>query len=221
MARCAGVYRHGARGDPGHPFRLRRGADARRCLWTGGGPVGAAPAAARFPRPRGPRRDRRRGRSLRRAAAPDRRHAERGATTPNTRGALRPLRRKRRLAGGAAVDCRTRRRSIAACASRIANLHAGGRSLGCLAGGGGDRAARLRAVGDRSRGRTYGSLARASGDADLFRDLGLPRQRARWAGADGWCRSACGRRRAPRNTGSRRSACGSSGPTRFARAAPR
>ena len=122
------------------------------------------------------------GDRLRRAAAPDRRHAERRATTPDTRGALRPVRRKRRLAGGAADDCRTRRRSIAAGASRIANLHAGGRSLGGLAGGGGDRAARLRAVGDRSRGRAHGSVARASRHPDLLRHLGLPRQRARGPG---------------------------------------
>ena len=208
-------------GDRGHPVRLRRGAGARCGVRARGR---ARRAAALWPRLR-------RARAAR-AAIVDvgdvfvvpqlsaRRDAERSAAR-RTRAALYgAVRGRRRLAGGAAVDRRARRRSAAARAPRAAHLHARRRSLRGLAGGGGARAPRARALGDRSRRRAHRSAARAAGRADLLRDLGLPRQRAARAG-----RAARPGRRADlvaleRSTGSRRSACASSGPTRCARAAP-
>ncbi len=139
-----------------------------------------------LPRFSGARRPGRRGgrrRRVRRSAAADRRHAERGPAPPHAHRALRSgVGRQRQSAGGAADGGRAGRRPLAGGGARPEAVHDRRRSLGRLAGGGGAGASRARALGHRARRRPHRSLARAAGDPDLLRDLGVSRQRVAGAG---------------------------------------
>ena len=223
VARGAGVDRRRARGDARHPVRLRRGAGARRGVRARGACARRCCGACPISRARGARRDRRRRRRLR---------ACRSSCTDDMLSDEQRRRTRAALYGPAAAatpiwpvaPLSIAERVVdraAARATRAAHLHARRRSLGRLAGGGGARR------GTRpSRGRSFTPTRTpiccpsgwACGSAS---PPGPTTPTSCSGGAGGWCRSACAPRRARSSTGSRRWACGSSGPTRCARAATR
>ncbi len=106
---------------------------------------------ARFPERAARRGDRRRGRRVRRAAPPARRHAERRAAPPHARWRSTARRRPKSIWPVAPLSIAERvvDRLLRA-QPRAAHLHARRRSLRGLAGGGGDRACTRRRAAGRS-----------------------------------------------------------------------